>query len=177
MMRRFASVARAQSVRSAVTLPEGFSFVESKVNDKPLTDNYEAMDVLRLTLTRQDEFIFKEENVKCVTVSTQNGDMGVFPGHAYKIAKLKPSPIAVEYTDGTTKKFFTSGGFIHINNEGSCDINTVECMPLSELDLASTEKELLAAQAAVTNAKDDRTKAVAEIRVEVLEAVVQVLKH
>eukprot|EP00389_Voromonas_pontica_P004329 GDKH01006456.1.p1 GENE.GDKH01006456.1~~GDKH01006456.1.p1 ORF type:complete len:51 (+),score=21.83 GDKH01006456.1:105-257(+) len=50
-------------------------------------------------------------------------------------------------------------------------------MPLSELDLSSTEKELIAAQAAVTNAKDDRTKAVAEIRVEVLEAVVQVLKH
>lgn len=176
-MRRFAAVARAQSVRSAVTLPEGFSFVESKVVDKPLTDNYEATDILRLTLTRQDEFIFKEEHVKCVTVSTQNGDMGVFPGHAYKIAKLKPSPIAVEYADGTTKKFFTSGGFIHINNEGSCDINTVECLPIADLDVATAEKELTTAQSAVTNAKDERAKAVAEIRVEVLEAVLQVLKH
>lgn len=166
----------AVASRSVSSLPEGFSFAENKVVDKNLTDNYEHSDVLRLTLTRQDEFILKEEQVKTVSFSTEEGDMGVFPGHQYKIAKLKPSAIIVEYADGATKKYFTSGGFAHVNNEGSCDVNTVECIPFEELDVSAAEKNLAIASAAVSSAKDEKHKAVAEIRVGVLEAVIQAVK-
>eukprot|EP00744_Colponema_vietnamica_P005210 GILI01007657.1.p1 GENE.GILI01007657.1~~GILI01007657.1.p1 ORF type:complete len:181 (-),score=49.66 GILI01007657.1:130-672(-) len=166
----------AVASRSAATLPDGFTFAESKVVDKSLTDNYEHSDILRLTLTRQDEFLLKEEQVKTVTFSTEEGDMGVFPGHQYKIAKLKPSAISVEYADGTVKKYFTSGGFAHVNNEGSCDVNTVECIPFEDLDVAAAEKNLAIASAAASSAKDEKHKAVAEIRVGLLEAVIQAVK-
>lgn len=158
-------------------VPEGFSFTESKVVDKDVNSPYENLEVLRLTLTRQDEFIYKEEKVKCVTVSGVNGDYGIYPGHSYKIAKLVPAPIVVEFADGTVKKFFTSGGFTQINNEGSCDINTVECIPLEDLDISLAEKSLANAQTEVTVAKDDKAKAIAEVKVGVIEAVIASLKH
>jgi F0F1-type ATP synthase epsilon subunit len=159
-----------------LSVPEGFSFLHQKVVDKDVNAPYENMDTLRLTLTRQDEFIFKEDKVKCVTVTGVNGEYGIFPGHSYKIAKLVPSPIVVEVTEGVQKKFFTSGGFVQINNEGSCDINTVECIPLEDLDLALAEKGLAKAQSDAASAKDEKSKAIAEIRVSVFEGVVSALK-
>lgn len=172
--RLFASTA---VLRSHHELLEGFDYFERKVVDKDIHSNYEHKESLSLTLTRQDEFIMKEHNVRCVTLPTTNGETGVFPGHEYQIAKLIPAPIVVEMMDGSTRKYFTSGGFAHINNEGSCDINTVECIPFSDLDLESAEKALAEQQAALASAKDEHQKAVVEIRVEVLEAVIHALKH
>nr|6F5D_H Chain H, ATP synthase subunit delta, mitochondrial [Trypanosoma brucei brucei] len=158
-------------------LPEGFEFMEHKVVNKDIHAPHENLETLRLTLTRQDEFLLREEPVKCVTVTGTNGEYGIYPGHAYKIVQLNPSPLTVEYTDGTTKKYFVSGGFAHINNEGSCDVNTVECTLLDDLDLAIAEKELAAQQAALGSAKDDKAKSVVEIRISVIEAVIAALKH
>nr|CCC91185.1 putative ATP synthase, epsilon chain [Trypanosoma congolense IL3000] len=158
-------------------LPEGFDFMEHKVVNKDIHASHENLETLRLTLTRQDEFLMREEAVKCITVTGANGDYGIYPGHAYKIVQLTPAPLTVEYADGTIKKFFVSGGFAHINNEGSCDVNTVECIPLDDLDPAMAERELSAQQAALGSAKDDKAKSVVEIRVTVLEAVIAALKH
>ncbi|CAM40512.1 putative ATP synthase, epsilon chain [Leishmania braziliensis MHOM/BR/75/M2904] len=158
-------------------LPEAFEFMEHKVIDKDIHSAYENMDTLRLTITRQDEFLFKEAPVKCVTVMGVNGENGVYPSHAYKITQLAPAPLTVEMTDGTVEKFFTSGGFAHINNEGSCDINCVECIPLSELDVDAAEKALAQQQSALSSAYDEKAKAVVEIRISVLESVLQSLKH
>lgn len=158
-------------------VPEAFEFFEHKVVDKDIHSAYENLETMRLTVTRQDEFIFKETPVKCVTITGVNGENGVYPGHAYEITQLAPAPLSVEMPDGTVKKYFTSGGFAHINNEGSCDINCVECIPLADLDLEAAEKALAQQTAALSTAKDEKAKALVEVRVGVLEAVVQALKH
>lgn len=177
MFRSCASRLMMRATPALLTLNEGFVYQESKVVDKDVNAPYESLETLKFTLTRQDEFLFKETKVKCVTISGVNGDYGIYPGHAYKVAKLVPAPIVVEFTDGVVKKFFASGGFAQINNEGSCDINTVECIPLDDLDLAAAEKSLTAAQTESTSAKDEKAKAIAEVRVSVLEAVINTLKH
>ncbi|ORC90693.1 ATP synthase, epsilon chain [Trypanosoma theileri] len=159
------------------TLPEGFEYMEHKVVDKDIHASHENLETLRFTLTRQDEFLMREDPVKCVTVTGVNGEYGIYPGHAYKIVQLIPSTITVEYTDGKTQKFFVSGGFAHINNEGSCDVNTVECIPIEELDLAAAEGALAAQQASLGSAKDEKAKAVIEIRISVLESIISALKH
>ncbi|KAK7195400.1 ATP synthase, epsilon chain [Novymonas esmeraldas] len=158
-------------------LPEAFEFIEHKVTDKDIHSAYENMETLRLTITRQDEFLFKETPVKCVTIAGVNGENGIYPGHAYEITQLAPAPLTVEMPDGAIKKFFTSGGFAHVNNEGSCDINCVECIPLADLDADVAEKALAQQQAALSSAKDEKAKAVVEIRIGVLESVIQALKH
>ncbi|KEG15466.1 ATP synthase, epsilon chain [Trypanosoma grayi] len=158
-------------------LPEGFEFMENKVVDKDIHAPYENLETLRFTLTRQDEFLMREDPVKCVTLSGANGEYGIYPGHAYKIVQLIPSPLTVEYTDGTTTKFFVSGGFAHINNEGSCDVNTVECVPMEDLDPAAAESALAAQQSSLASAKDEKARSVIEIRISVLEAIIAALKH
>lgn len=180
MFRRFAtrlvqrSAPMLQSIRE---LPEGFEFMESKVVDKDVHANYEAMETLKLTLTRQDEFILRQTPVKCVTISGANGDAGIYPGHAYEIMKLVPSPVVVELPDGAVRKYFTSGGFAHINNEGSCDINTVECIALDELDVEAAEKALAEQQQALSKAADEKAKSIIEVRIGVIEGVIRALKH
>ncbi|KAF8286184.1 ATP synthase, epsilon chain [Trypanosoma cruzi cruzi] len=158
-------------------LPEGFEFLENKVVDKDIHATHENLETLRFTLTRQDEFLMRENPVKCVTVTGVNGEYGIYPGHAYKIVQLVPAPLTVEFTDGTTKKYFVSGGFAHINNEGSCDVNAVECVAMEDLDLSAAEKALAAQQASLGSAKDEKAKAVIEIRISVLESVISALKH
>lgn len=158
-------------------LPEAFEFLEHKVVDKDIHSGYENMETLRLTVTRQDEFLFKETPVKCVTITGVNGESGIYPGHAYEITQLAPAPLTVEMPDGAIKKFFTSGGFAHVNNEGSCDINCVECIPLADLDLDAAEKALAQQQASLSSAKDEKAKSVVEVRIGVLESVIQALKH
>lgn len=164
-------------LQAARDVPEGFEFMENKAVDKDIHANYENLETLKLTLTRQDEFLFKETPVKCITVSSVNGEAGIFPGHAYEIMKLTPSPIVVEYPDGKIEKFFTSGGFAHVNNEGSCDVNTVECIPFEELDISSAEKALAEQQAALAKASEDKAKAIIEVRIGTIESVIQALKR
>eukprot|EP00796_Vickermania_ingenoplastis_P005494 gene5494-3966_t len=163
-----------QSVRD---VPEGFEFIEHKVVDKDVHAHYENLDTLKFTLTRQDEFIFRETPVKCLTVTGANGEAGIYPGHAYEIMKLAPAPLSVEFPDGHVKKFFSSGGFAHINNEGSCDVNTVECIPLEELDVEAAEKALAEQQQALSKAADEKAKAIVEVRIGVIESVIHALKH
>lgn len=172
----FRNVSRRLALRATlpclqITLPDGFSYTKaSSVVDKDLTSAYEAKDTLSLTLTRQDAFIYKLHAVKGVFLTSENGDLGVLPGHEYKIAKLKPSVIAVELPDGTTEKYFTSGGFAHINNEGSCDINTVECVPVEDLDKDRIEKEIARINGEINSAKDEKQKSVFEIQLALLDA-------
>ncbi|CCW61495.1 unnamed protein product [Phytomonas sp. EM1] len=169
-------MSRTLGLLTSYGVPEGFEFLEHKVVDKDIHANYENLETLKLTLTRQDEFIFNEKRVKCVTVAGTNGECGIYPGHAYKIIKLTPAPIIVELTNGAIKRFFASGGFAHVNNEGSCDINCIECIPFAELDLDAAEKALVEQNAILASSKDEKVKSVVEIRIGVLEGVIQALR-
>jgi F-type H+-transporting ATPase subunit delta len=164
----FRSSAAALQVK---TLPLGFDYLDGRIQDKD--GPVEPAQSLSLTLTRQDEFIYKGYSVRHVQLSTLTGEIGVMPNHEYKITRLLPGVINVEESEGKFVKYFTSGGFAHINNDGQCDINTVECMPLEDLDLALAEKELAQANGKGTTEKE---KAIAEAQVQVLEALVNALK-
>ena len=163
----------------AATLPSGYSFLadELKVQDIDPSATNPTLTTMSLTLTRQETAIYKQDPVKSVMISTTSGYLGVTPGHEYKISKLLPGPIKVEVSEGNFKTYFASGGFAQMNNAGSVDINTVECIPIDDLDLGLAEKELAVALEASRSGKDEIEKAVAEIKVSVLEAVVAAIKE
>lgn len=158
-------------------IPEGFEFFEHKAVDKDINSPYEIIETLKLTLTRQDEYLLNEKPVKCVTLVSTHGELGIYPSHAYEIVKLVPSPVTVQYPDGTIRRYFVSGGFAHINNEGSCDINCVECIPIEDLEVEIAEKALAQQNSLLAASKDDHAKSVVEIRVGVLEAVIAALRQ
>eukprot|EP00659_Diplonema_papillatum_P006359 gene6359-9743_t len=131
--------------RRRQTLPNGFDFTDSP-SDVLTSASVDAPNELSLTLTRQDEFIYASQAMKSVTISTPEGKMGVLPGHEYVVEKLVAGIIEVENNEGKVDKFATSGGFAHINTDGSVDLQTAEAIPLSAFDLPTVEKELVAAQ-------------------------------
>jgi ATP synthase F1 epsilon subunit len=184
MIRRFASRIAAPTAASSAflamrgvrQLPQGFDYLTNKVKELDVSAPYEAATGMTVNVTRHDEILFAKDGVKAVTVAAAEGEMGIQPGHEYEIAKLNPGVIAVEVADGQQVKFFTSGGFAHVNPAGSVDINCAEAIPLEDLDADLASKELLSAQDALKNAKTDKEKAVFEIQVEVLEGVVSALK-
>eukprot|EP00755_Sulcionema_specki_P010085 Sspe_Gene.45443::Locus_22501_Transcript_1_1_Confidence_1.000_Length_632::g.45443::m.45443/K02134/ATPeF1D, ATP5D, ATP16; F-type H+-transporting ATPase subunit delta len=102
--------------------------------------------------------------------------MGVLPGHAYSIEKVVPGIIEVEMEEGKAPtKYMTSGGWAHVNTDGSVDITTAECIPLDLFDLANVEKELASAQE-IAKSGDDEARIRAEIGVSVLEPLAEAMK-
>ena len=162
----------------AATLPSGFSFLNDDLKVKDLDPSVAnpTLSSMEFTLTRQESAIYKQEQVKSVMFNTTSGYLGVNPGHEYKVSKLLPGAIKVEVTEGNFKTYFTSGGFAHMNNIGALDINTVECIPLDDLDVALAEKELAAANEQARNGKSEAEKAIGEVKVSVLESLVAALK-
>ena len=156
-------------------LPEGFSFIE-KVTDKEISASFEPLPKLILTMTRQDDLIFKQQQVDSLRLVTPNGEMGVKAGHEYTIAKLVPGVIEIEKGPGLTEKYFTSGGFAHVNNDGGIDINTVEAIPLAEFESAYVDRELLKCREELSTAKTDKEKAILDIYIETYEALQAALK-
>ena len=159
-----------------LNIPSGFEVLPSRVVDKDINSSYEQLNTMKFTLTRQDEVIMKEHEVKSVRLSTADGSIEVHPSHEYEIAQLVPATIFIEEKDGRTTKYFATGGFAHINNEGSMDVNTVECLPFADFDVSVAEKELVKANDTLKNAKNDKEKAIAEVQVEALDALVTAIK-
>jgi len=159
----------------AKTLTNAFEYIEYVPADVQTSASVEAPAELKLTMTRQDEFIFAEKVVKSVALMTANGKMGILPGHEYAVEKLEPGMIEIELADGKSVFYATSGGFAHVNTDGSLDINTAECIPSALMDIPALEKELAANQELVKNGDDDG-KVRGAIGVEVIEPVLEALK-
>ena len=159
----------------AMKLPEGFSFTE-KLDDKPIQNAYENFPKMTLTFTRQDDLIMNKQSVDNVSLATSTGEIGVRSGHEYKIAKLVPGVISIEKEPGQEEKYFTSGGFAHINNDGSVDINTVEAIPLEDFEPNFVDRELLKHKDDLKSAKSEKERAIADVYISVYEALSQALK-
>ena len=153
----------------------GFKFLENKIVDNDISGAAELLETISFTLTRQDEAIYTQKAVKSLQISTTSGSLGVNPNHEYKISKLLPGPLKIEFPDGTQQTFFLSGGFANINSAGSVDINAVEAVALQDLDLQAAQKELSAAEADSQTGSESE-KAIAQIRVQVAEAVIAALQ-
>ena len=156
-------------------LPTAFSFLDEHVEDPTLGGAYHHSDDLIVTLTRQDEYILRMHACRALTLETETGVIGVLHGHSYKIAKLVPGVIQIHTKDGKSEKYFTSGGFAHINPNGSCDLTTVECIPLEELDATMAEREMQRANQNKVSGSAMQ-KQVGEIQASVCEKVIAALR-
>eukprot|EP00667_Euglena_gracilis_P026959 EG_transcript_32956 len=121
-----------------------------------------------LTLTRQDEFILKQEPVAAITIRTNEGEMGVLAGHEYTVQQLAPGILEVEYEGGKKDQYVISGGFAHVNDTGVVDINTVEAVPLEEIDHEKLPKALEEARAK-SQSPDEAVRIQGEIALEIFE--------
>merc|ERR1712072_114523 len=106
-------------------------------------------------------------NVAQVDLPTTEGRIGILPNHVPSIGTLAAGWATVIEQGGATKRVFVSSGSFSINNDGSVAIAAEE----ADICMDTAKKELVAAQAALASAKDDKAKAEAQIAVETLEAM------
>lgn len=52
--------------------------------------------------------------VEMVVAAGVEGDLGVMPGHAPLLTRLKPGPVRVKTQNGDEQVFYVSGGFLEV---------------------------------------------------------------
>ncbi len=52
--------------------------------------------------------------VEIVVASGVEGDLGIMPGHAPLLTRLKPGPVRVKKQNGDEEVFYVSGGFLEV---------------------------------------------------------------
>ena len=96
------------------------------------TTQFELVSPERLVLSR---------DVEMVVVPGSEGYFGVLPRHAPMISTLSAGVIDIYEGGQVVDRIFVAGGFAEVT-ETRCTVLAEEATPLSEVDVAATEKAL-----------------------------------
>ena len=107
--------------------------------------------------------------VEQVDVPGAEGDFGVLAGHAPLIAALRPGILTIREA-GAAKRLFVRDGFAEVNSSG-LTVLAEFAAPVEELDPGELQKEIEAAEARLTEAKEGYAKDKAAERVDQLKQV------
>merc|ERR1712199_1245 len=119
---------------------------------------------LNFSLVLPDRALYEKADVDLVIVPASNGAFGIMKDHVPTIAQLDAGVLTVHTTDGTEDKFFVSGGFAIVKEEGA-DVCAVEAVRVDDLDASAVSQGLADANAKLAAATDDTAKAEAQISV------------
>merc|ERR1712205_265074 len=118
---------------------------------------------LNFSLLLPDRAVYDEQAVDLVIVPASNGAFGIMKDHVPTVAQLDAGVLTV-HTDGQEDKFFVSGGFAIVKEDGA-DVCAVEAVRVDDLDAAAVSAGLSDATAKLAAAADDTAKAEAQISV------------
>jgi F-type H+-transporting ATPase subunit epsilon len=139
---------------------------------KDLKDRIIAQKTLQIDIVSAEREIHSGSASR-VVVRAEEGEMGIFPGHAPLLAMLKPGEVRVVDADNQENYFYVSGGFIEVQPQ-SVTILADTVLRATEIDekkamQAKEEAEkILASRHEDVNyraALIEFTKAVAQLRV------------
>ena len=124
---------------------------------------------LQIEVVSAEGHIFSGEGFMLVA-SGEEGDLGITPGHAPLLTRLRPGEVRIKSDDGDEKSFYISGGIL--------EVQSYRATVLSDTVIRSADLNEEAALAARRQAEDalagqtDRVSA-AQARAELLRAVAQ----
>jgi len=117
----------------------------------------------RLAIQSPTAPVFEGDVTSLVAPGTV-GSFGVLTDHAPLISGLGAGDVEVTLTDGSTRVFFITGGFLEVsNNQAMLLADALE--PAESLDLDAAERELDTLTTAATAATDEDQLARARARV------------
>ncbi len=108
--------------------------------------------------------------VDMVIVPGTEGDFGALPRHAPMIATVRPGVLDVHDEGKISSRVFVAGGFAEVTEE-RITVLAEEAIPLGDLTKEFAGARLRAAREAVTDAKTDRDKELAERQLAVATAM------
>jgi F-type H+-transporting ATPase subunit epsilon len=125
-------------------------------------------DALSFELVSPERLLLSRE-VEMVVLPGAEGDIGVLPQHAPMITTVRPGILVVFENGQPTERIFVGGGIAEITSE-RCTVLADEAMPLDTLDRAAAEAQISDARDDLADAKSDFERDKAEARIAVGEA-------
>jgi F-type H+-transporting ATPase subunit epsilon len=124
------------------------------------------MPTFRFELVTPEKLLFSSE-VNQVDVPGEEGEFGVFAGHAPYIATLKPGVLKI-YGEGAPKAIVVrGGGFAEVSPDG-LTVLAEHATPADGLDPAEIAQAIKDAEEDIADAKDDAIRDKARERLEQL---------
>jgi len=102
--------------------------------------------------------------------------MGVLANHEPTLEALRPGVVEVIESNGTSKKWFISGGFATVHPSNSLTVNAVEGAPLEDFSIEAVRANLAEATRVINGTGSDKDKMEARIEAQVYEALQAALK-
>jgi F-type H+-transporting ATPase subunit epsilon len=132
------------------------------------------MATFHFELVSPERLVFAGE-VTQVDVPGEEGDFGVFAGHAPYVATLKPGVLII-YGDGGPQRMVVRGGFAEVG-PGGLTVLAEQAMPVSEIDAVMIAQAVKDAEEDVADADDDVARDKARERLEQLNTLKAALGH
>ncbi len=127
------------------------------------------MYTFHLDIVSAEKSIFSD-TVKSIVASGELGELGIMPGHAPLLTKIKPGTIQVTDKDGNEEHFYVSGGMLEVQPH----VTTILADTASRADDVDEASALAAKEAAEAAMADQNSEvSYAEAAVELAEAVAQ----
>jgi len=132
------------------------------------------MATFHFELVSPERLVFTGE-VSQVDVPGEDGDFGVFAGHAPYIATLKPGVLTI-FGDGGPQRIVVRGGFAEVGPTGLI-VLAEQAVPVSEIDAPMIAQSLKDAEEDLADADNDPARDKARERLEQLNALKAALGH
>jgi F-type H+-transporting ATPase subunit epsilon len=132
------------------------------------------MATFRFELVSPERLVFTGD-VSQVDVPGEEGEFGVFAGHAPYIATLKPGVLTI-YGGGTPQRIVVQGGLAEMGPNG-LTVLAEQATPASEIDSASVARSIKDAEEDLADASSDAGRDKARERLEQLNTLKAVLGY
>lgn len=136
-------------------------------------------DFMTLSISSPIDSYLEDAQARLVTVPGSGGAFGIMPGHIPVLCELQPGIISVYYelaqTSGKQDHYFISGGFALVHPNSTMEVAGVDICKLDDLDANLINQNLNDARGKITAAKTDEDRVEAQIEVQILEKISQVL--
>jgi F-type H+-transporting ATPase subunit epsilon len=132
------------------------------------------MPTFQFDLVSPERLLFSGE-VTQVDVPGEEGEFGVFAGHAPYVATLKPGVLTV-YTEGSApRRIVVRGGFAEVGASG-LTVLAAHALPLEDVDPAAIAQAIKDAEEDVADAADEAARDKARQRLEQLTTLANFLQ-
>jgi len=132
------------------------------------------MATFRFELVSPERLIFAGD-VSQVDVPGEEGEFGVFAGHAPYIATLKPGVLTI-HGSGTPQRIVVRGGLAEMGPNG-LTVLAEQATPAVEIDSASIAQSIKDAEEDLADASNDANRDKARERLEQLNTLKAALGH
>ena len=119
-------------------------------------------------LVSPERLLFSAE-VEEVVVPGTEGDFGVMADHTPIISTMRPGVVRIRGGQEQGEPVYVAGGIAEFSNN-QLTILAEHATPLGELDAEAIAAEIRNAQEDVSDARDDKSRAKAELRLQRLQA-------